>query len=126
MFIFDISFILAYKRIELQTVPPASCSGKVRPRLTQNRRSSYGLNQESSTFFSPRTPWLRETLSRDPHPCRPKFGPDIHIIYLELSVSHTHTLPYTHTKNTSNQINKANGLQSKDIYKDLIFISEAT
>src|SRR4029434_2492020 len=53
------------------------------------------LNQGSSTFFSPRTPWLRETLSREPHPRRPKFGPDIHIIDLELSVSHTQTLPYT-------------------------------
>ena len=55
------------------------------------------LRQGSSTFFSPRTPWLRETLSRDPHPRRPKFRPDIHIFYLELSVSHTHTntLPYT-------------------------------
>src|SRR4029434_9870374 len=53
------------------------------------------LGQGSSTFFSPRTPWLRETLSRDPH--RPKFKPDIHIFYLLLSVSHTHTntLPYT-------------------------------
>src|SRR4029434_3571862 len=97
MFIFDISFILAYKQIELQTVPPASCSGKVRPRLTPNRRSFYALEQGSSTFFSPRTPLLRETLSRDPHPRRPKFRTDIHIFYLELSVSHTHTntLPYT-------------------------------
>src|SRR4029434_396023 len=50
--------------------------------------------QGSSTFFSPRTPWLRETLSRDPHPRRPKFRPDIHIFYLELSGSHTHT--HTH------------------------------
>src|SRR4029434_6975330 len=49
------------------------------------------------TLFSPRTPWPRETLSRDPHPRHPKFRPDIHIFYLELSVSHTHThtLPYT-------------------------------
>src|SRR4029434_5702812 len=53
--------------------------------------------QGSSTFFSPRTPWLRETLSRDPHPRHPKFGPDIHIFYLELSVSHTHTHTHTHT-----------------------------
>src|SRR4029434_1787101 len=53
------------------------------------------LQQGSSTFFSPRTPWLRETLSRDPR--RPKFGPDIHIFYLELSVSHTHTHTHKHT-----------------------------
>src|SRR4029434_4454285 len=99
MFIFDISFILAYKQIELQTVPPASCSGKVRPRLTQNRRSLYGLDQGSSTFFSPRIPWLRETLSRDPHPPhRPKFRPDIHIFDLQLSVSHTHTHTHTQTR----------------------------
>src|SRR4029434_8967559 len=44
------------------------------------------LPQGSPTFFSPRTPWLRETLSRDPHPRRPKFRPDIHIFDLELSV----------------------------------------
>src|SRR4029434_5761772 len=53
------------------------------------------LTQGSSTFFSPRTPWLKETLSRDPHPRRPKFGPDIHIFYLELSVCHSHT--HTHS-----------------------------
>src|SRR4029434_8426418 len=57
--------------------------------------SLYQLGQGSSTFFSPRTPWLKETLRRDPHPRRPKFRPDIHIFYLELSVSHTQTLPYT-------------------------------
>src|SRR4029434_8273312 len=66
--------------------------------------SLYPLVQGSSTFFSPRTPWLRETLSRDPHPCRPKFGPDIHIIYLELSVSHTHTLPYTCLNRITNHL----------------------
>src|SRR4029434_7047895 len=62
------------------------------------------LEQGSSTFFSPRTPWLRETLSRDPHPCRPKFRPDIHIIYLELSVSHTHMLPYTCLNRITNHL----------------------
>src|SRR4029434_10035058 len=61
------------------------------------------LNQGSSTFFSPRTPWLRETLSRDPHPHRPKFGPDINIIYLELSVRYTHTLPYTCLNRITNE-----------------------
>src|SRR4029434_5042251 len=58
---------------------------------TQRSVKQNALNQGSSTFFSPRTPWLKETLGRDPHPRRPKFGPDIHIFYLELSVSHTHT-----------------------------------
>src|SRR4029434_7586530 len=56
----------------------------------------FPLMQGSSTFFSPRTPWLRETLSSDPHSRRPKFGPDIYIIYLELSVSHTHTHTHLH------------------------------
>src|SRR4029434_4896530 len=49
------------------------------------------------------TPWLREMLSRDPHPRRPKFGPDIHIFYLELcvpSLAHTHTHTHTHTRHT--------------------------
>ena len=59
------------------------------------------LKQGSSTFFSPRTPWLKETLSRDPHPRRPKFGPDIHIFYLELSVCHSHTLIYIYTYYTA-------------------------
>src|SRR4029434_4369341 len=49
------------------------------------------VEQVPTACITPRTPGLRETLSRDPHPGRPKFGPDIHIIYLELSVSHTHT-----------------------------------
>src|SRR4029434_4626443 len=53
------------------------------------------VDQGSSTFFSPRTPWLSETLSRDPPPRHPKFRPDIHIFYLELSVSHTHTHKHT-------------------------------
>src|SRR4029434_8112433 len=68
---------------------------------------SYVLGQGSSTFFSPRTPWLRETLSSDPHPRRPKFGPDIHIFYLELSVSHTHTHTHTntHTHTPTQQLN---------------------
>src|SRR4029434_4666051 len=68
-----------------------------RPAPRHNVAVLYVLGQGSSTFFSPRTPWLRETLSRDPHPRRPKFRTDIHIFYLELSVSHTHTntLPYT-------------------------------
>src|SRR4029434_6624148 len=73
-----------------------SMSGDI---LAQNHSDSsplvITLEQRSSTFFSPRPPWLRETLSRDPHPRRPKFGPDIYIIYLELSVSHIHT--HTHT-----------------------------
>src|SRR4029434_9358038 len=72
--------------------------------LSCHARSLHNLAQGSSTFFSSRTPWLRETLSRDPHPRRQKFGPDIHIIYLELSVSHTHTLPYTCLNRITNHL----------------------
>ena len=71
---------------------------------TDDDSTLISVDQGSSTFFSSRTPWLRETLSRDPHPRRHKFGPDIHIIYLELSVSHTHTLPYTCLNRITNHL----------------------
>src|SRR4029434_3071035 len=55
------------------------CDEKLLSCTNQEVDTRKSLNQGSSTFFSPRTPWLRETLSRDPHPRRPKSGPDIHI-----------------------------------------------
>lgn len=46
------------------------------------------LGQGSSTFYSPRTPWLRERLGTDPHPKCSSLLIGLCILYLDCQVIH--------------------------------------